>query len=157
MFSGRFAALATSQHSASTLSLQMSANTRHTSLLWISLAATMAMVLWVLLRWTLTTGLQCDELLFLKAIEMGPIYGLTSEGSSHPPLFRWIVGAFLTSAAPDWLLRTPSLLASLLTVVVWFFILRRMIDDDRLVAMMLPLIACGSSWLEIGYQLTANS
>lgn len=114
---------------------------------------TIVMVATVLLRWSITTGLQCDELLFLRAIELGPIGGLTAQGSSHPPLFRWILGAMFSAELADWQLRLPSLVCSLLTIVVWYNILVRLFADARLVIFSLPLMACSCSWLEIGYQL----
>ena len=97
-----------------------------------------------------TTGLSGDELLFLRAIELGPVDGLMSVGSSHPPLGRLIVGSLFSSADPDWMLRSPSVLAALLSVVTWFFILKRVFDDQRLIVVLLPLMALSKSWLDIG-------
>ena len=118
------------------------------------LVLTIIAVFSVLLKWTLGTGLQCDELLYLRAIELGPFDSLMNAGSSHPPLGRWIIGLFLSAESPDWLLRTPSIIASLLTIVVWFKILQRVISDNRLIMVLLPLMAFGRCWLEIAYQMT---
>ncbi len=137
-----------------TVNSRCSACQRIPLFLWLGLAGTILVVVGVLLRWSLTTGLQCDELLLLRAIELGPLGGLLAEGSSHPPLFRWIVGALLSAQSPDWLLRTPSIIASVFTIVVWFFIFRRVVEDDWVIFFLIPLVACGSGWLEIGYQLT---
>jgi hypothetical protein len=121
---------------------------------WLVLLATILAVGIVLMRWAATTGLQCDELLYLRAIELGPVDGLFAVGSSHPPLFRWVVGAFVSCDSPDWLLRMPSVIASLLTIVIWFKVLRRIFRDSWLVVISLPLMASCGEWLQIGYQLT---
>jgi hypothetical protein len=125
--------------------------------MWSVFAVTILAVAALLLNWSMNTGLQCDELLFLRAIELGPIQGLTAIGSSHPPLFRWIVGALFDSQSSDWLLRLPSVICALATVWVWFVILRKLFDDSRLVMIALPLVVCNSAWIDIAYQLTPYS
>jgi Dolichyl-phosphate-mannose-protein mannosyltransferase len=121
------------------------------------IATTMTAVAILLSKWATQTGLQCDELLFLRAIDLGPIEGLTAIGSSHPPLFRWIVGALFDSQSPDWALRLPSIMCALATIVVWYAILRKLFQDSVLVLITLPLVVCNSAWIDIAYQLTPYS
>jgi hypothetical protein len=92
-----------------------------------------------------------DELLFLRAIELGPVDGLMVEGSSHPPLFRLVVGSILDSSASDLLLRIPSIICVLATLVIWHLILQRLFDEPYLVAAILALTACNAHWLEAGF------
>lgn len=123
----------------------------------IVLGLTLCVVCALLVSRSLTTGLCWDELLYLRAIELGPQSGLMCVGSSHPPLGRLIAGLVISEENPDWLLRTPSIVAALMTVVVWFHILRRVFDDRRLVFVLLPVMALGRTWLDYGFQLLPYS
>ncbi|MDH3716936.1 MAG: hypothetical protein OES79_02330 [Planctomycetota bacterium] len=118
---------------------------------------TLVLVLGVLAYWTTTTGLQCDELLVLRAVQLGPIDGLLAPGSSHPPLTRWLlmpVQYFAVTASPasDWLVRLPSLLAAALTIPVWWAVVRRLIPDNVTAQLLLPAMALNVCWLALGYQ-----
>ncbi|MCA9194400.1 MAG: glycosyltransferase family 39 protein [Planctomycetales bacterium] len=113
-----------------------------------------ALVGLLLFYWSSSTGLQTDELLFLRAIELGPVDGLLAPGSSHPPLFRWLVGLCLDGNCPDWVLRTPSIILSLATIIVWWAIGKRLISNAFTTACMLPILAFMPSWLDVAYQLT---
>ena len=117
------------------------------------LALTVVLATGLLGWWASSTGLCNDELLFLRAIELGPIDGLMAEGSSHPPLFRWIVGPFLDSTAPDWLLRVPSILCVVCTIVIWKRIFEKLFDSLQISAAVLVLAACSVHWLEAGFLL----
>ena len=108
-----------------------------------------ALMIW----WAITLGLSVDELLYLRAIDLGPVDSLMSKGSSHPPLFRWIAGAFLDGSAPDWMLRIPSILCTVATLFVWHLIFRRLFDDRIIAGLVLLLTACNIHWLEHGFQL----
>lgn len=107
----------------------------------------------LLTYWAATTGLQCDELLFLRAIQLGPLDGLAAVGSSHPPLVRWLVSPFCDSGMPDWWLRLPCVLASVATVFVWYALLNRVFRDRATVALLLGAMTLSGSWLAVGYQL----
>ena len=128
---------------------------------WLSsgvLALTIITVTSILLSWASGTGLQCDELLILRVIEMGPLSeGLMTPGSSHPPLGRLLVDLAGSKESPDWVLRTPSIIAGLLTVAVWYHILRLLFADKRIIALLLPSMALSRGWLEIAYQVTPYS
>ena len=114
--------------------------------------ATVLFVLVMLGYWSVTTGLQCDELFFLRSIRMGPIKGLMVPGSSHPPMMRWILTPLGGRSSPDWLLRLPSILASAASVVIWSRILRRMIPDRITALLLLPAMALSAPFLALGYQ-----
>ncbi len=116
-----------------------------------TLATAMAAFLLLMLRAT-TTGLLCDELLFVHAIDLGSLAGLCAPGSSHPPLLRLVVGAFADSGSPDWLLRLPSVLCSVGCVFVWSGILRRLIADRSCQSMLLPAMALNPVFVELGFQ-----
>ena len=106
---------------------------------------------------SISTGLCWDELLYLRAIELGPSDGLMCVGSSHPPLGRLLAGAVISADHPDWFLRLPSVVAALTTVVIWFHILLRVFDDRRTVFVLLPIMILGRNWLDFGFQLLPYS
>ena len=99
-----------------------------------------------------TTGLFGDELLFVRAINLGVIEGLCSPGSSHPPLMRLIVGAFTDSASPDWLFRLPSIVLSTLTVVVWSRVLTRLVLDTKTQCLLLATLSLNPVWINLAFQ-----
>ena len=104
-------------------------------------------------RWAFATGLWCDELLFLRAIEAGPVGGLMLAGSSHPPLVRWILTPFVSSATSDLGLRALSLAASVACVFVWSALLRRILVDRVLVCLVLPACVLNAAWAAVAFQL----
>jgi hypothetical protein len=106
----------------------------------------------ILLYRATTTGMWCDELLFLHAIDLGPVAGLWAGESSHPPLLRWLLAPLAGFSAPDWLLRLPSILASAACVVVWSRILLRMFSCRAIVLMLVPVLALNHAFLLVGYQ-----
>ena len=118
----------------------------------ISAVATSALVSILLLRWSINTGLWCDELLFLRAVELGPLGGLMTPGSSHPPLLRWLLAPWAHGSLPDWALRLPSILASIATIWVWKSVLQRLLPDRWSVSLLLPALALNVAWLAIAYQ-----
>lgn len=115
--------------------------------------ATAACVACVLARWAWTTGLWCDELLFLRAIRLGPVAGLLESGSSHPPLVRWILAPLAGSDASDGAWRTLSIAASVACVFVWSAILRRTFADRAVATMLVPVCALNAAWAAVAYQL----
>lgn len=121
---------------------------------WPVTIATVALAVTILCHRAWTTGLQCDELLFLRAVELGPVGGLMAAGSSHPPLLRWLLAPLGGQASPDWLVRLPSILTSATSIVVWGAILRRMIPDRPTAWLLLPAMALGGTFLAQGYQCT---
>ncbi len=106
----------------------------------------------LLTYWSTATGLQCDELLMLRAIELGPVDSLFAPGSSHPPLSRWLMAPVASAVSSDWVVRLPSMLAALLTITVWWSFLRRLIPDPWTCKLLLPAMALNLSWLALGYQ-----
>jgi len=119
---------------------------------WYVMVGTMVMVAAAFTYRIATTGLLCDELLFIHAIDMGLPNSVLEPGSSHPPLMRFVIGLFANSSSPDWALRLPSVIISLLTVIVWGHLLRRLIDDQTVRALILPAMALNPIWLHHGYQ-----
>lgn len=103
-------------------------------------------------NWATGTGLWCDELLFLRAIELGPLDGLRASGSSHPPFLRWMLAAADRSWS-DAALRAGSVVCAVGCVFLWSAILRRVLVDRWLVALALPSLAFGAAWTAVAYQL----
>jgi hypothetical protein len=139
-------------HPLPTLAAGRSTNRWTRSIPGLVTGATLTFVVATLGYWSFTTGLQVDELLFLRAIRMGPIEGLTVSGSSHPPLVRWVLTPLGGRSSPDWLLRLPSILASAASILIWSRILRRMIPDRVTAALLLPAMALSAPFLALGYQ-----
>ncbi len=111
----------------------------------------------MLLYWSASTGLDCDELLFLRAIRSGPIGGLMQIGSSHPPLVRWLLSPLQWVDRSDLMLRLPSILAAVACVFVWGEFLRRFTRDTITVTAILACMALNAAWLEIAYRLLPYS
>ena len=126
---------------------------RHTSSSLMMLALVVMFVAGLLGWWASSTGLCNDELLYLRAIDLGMVDGLMAEGSSHPPLFRWFVAPFVDSSSPDWLLRVPSILCVIATIAIWYFIFQQLFKDRTVSAAVLLLTACNVHWLEAGFLL----
>ena len=101
--------------------------------------------------WASSTGLCNDELLYLRAIELGPVDSLMAEGSSHPPLGRLAVWPFVDSSSPDWMLRLPSILCAITTLLLWHMIFQQLFRDRYLAVLILVLAAGNIHWLKIGF------
>ncbi|MEZ6062266.1 MAG: hypothetical protein R3C19_18145 [Planctomycetaceae bacterium] len=117
----------------------------------VTIVAALATLALLLLRAT-TTGLLCDELLFVHAVDLGPVDGLFAPGSSHPPLLRLLVGSFADSASPDWVLRLPCLLFSVGSVLIWSRVLVRLCPDLVCRGLLLAAMALNPAMLELGFQ-----
>lgn len=110
------------------------------------------LVLALLMREAFGTGLWCDELLVLRAIDRGPFGGLELPGSSHPPLLRWLLAA-ASSSWSDGALRAVPVACAVGTVFAWSALLRRLFDDRWLVVLVLPSLALGAAWFGVAFQL----
>ncbi|MBK7878593.1 MAG: hypothetical protein IPJ77_23290 [Planctomycetes bacterium] len=120
--------------------------------MWITTAIVSALVLALLTREAFRTGLWCDELLVLRAIDRGPFGGLELPGSSHPPLLRWLL-AGASSRWSDGALRTVPVACAVGTVFAWSALLRRLFDDRWLVVLVLPSLVFGAAWFGVAFQL----
>lgn len=107
----------------------------------------------VLGRWAATSGLWCDELLFLRALEAGPWSGILLQGSSHPPLVRWLLAPFVDARSSDVALRAVSVASSVACVFVWSAFLRRVFDDRVLATLLLPVCCLNAAWAAVAYEL----
>ncbi len=101
-----------------------------------------------------TDCLTCDELLFVRAVGLGPLDGLMQAGSSHPPLLRWVMTPLVAANGSDLVLRVPSILASLVGLFLTWRILRRLFDDPVTIGLLVPVIGLGELFLVQGYQCT---